>query len=138
MRIGFIGLGLMGAGMAANLIKAGHEVSVPARRILQEAPATCTAGRHQGRAQNAARVHLRDEVIGAAFSRPMRRIDVIRSSRGVPSTRLPTVRGKYTLLAAVAALVLAASSPLLAQQTDPTSAAGAPPPPAREGNIWDH
>ncbi|MGA7437628.1 MAG: NAD(P)-binding domain-containing protein, partial [Luteibacter sp.] len=28
MRIGFIGLGSMGAGMAANLIKGGHEVTV--------------------------------------------------------------------------------------------------------------
>src|SRR3569623_1186872 len=28
MRIGFIGLGNMGAGMAANLIKAGHDVTV--------------------------------------------------------------------------------------------------------------
>ena len=28
MRIGFVGLGNMGAAMAANLIKAGHEVTV--------------------------------------------------------------------------------------------------------------
>src|ERR1700745_3669690 len=28
MRIGFIGLGRMGAGMAANLVKAGHDVTV--------------------------------------------------------------------------------------------------------------
>src|SRR5438067_11961573 len=28
MRVGFIGLGHMGAGMAANLISAGHEVTV--------------------------------------------------------------------------------------------------------------
>ena len=28
MRIGFIGLGNMGAGMAANLVKAGHQVTV--------------------------------------------------------------------------------------------------------------
>jgi 3-hydroxyisobutyrate dehydrogenase-like beta-hydroxyacid dehydrogenase len=28
MKIGFIGLGHMGAGMAASLLKAGHEVSV--------------------------------------------------------------------------------------------------------------
>ena len=28
MKIGFIGLGQMGAGMAANLLKAGHEVAV--------------------------------------------------------------------------------------------------------------
>ena len=28
MRVGFIGLGHMGSGMAENLIKAGHEVTV--------------------------------------------------------------------------------------------------------------
>ena len=28
MKVGFIGLGHMGAGMAANLIRAGHEVTV--------------------------------------------------------------------------------------------------------------
>jgi 3-hydroxyisobutyrate dehydrogenase-like beta-hydroxyacid dehydrogenase len=28
MRIGFIGLGRMGSGMATNLVKAGHEVTV--------------------------------------------------------------------------------------------------------------
>lgn len=28
MKLGFIGLGRMGAAMAANLVKAGHEVSV--------------------------------------------------------------------------------------------------------------
>jgi 3-hydroxyisobutyrate dehydrogenase-like beta-hydroxyacid dehydrogenase len=28
MKLGFIGLGQMGSGMAANLIKAGHEVTV--------------------------------------------------------------------------------------------------------------
>src|SRR5260370_22745441 len=28
MKVGFIGLGNMGAGMAANLLKAGHEVTV--------------------------------------------------------------------------------------------------------------
>ena len=28
MKVGFIGLGRMGAGMAANLLEAGHDVSV--------------------------------------------------------------------------------------------------------------
>ena len=28
MKVGFIGLGRMGAGMAANLVRAGHEVTV--------------------------------------------------------------------------------------------------------------
>ena len=28
MRVGFIGLGHMGSGMAANLVKAGHDVTI--------------------------------------------------------------------------------------------------------------
>ena len=28
MRVAFLGLGIMGTGMATNLVKAGHEVSV--------------------------------------------------------------------------------------------------------------
>jgi 3-hydroxyisobutyrate dehydrogenase-like beta-hydroxyacid dehydrogenase len=38
MRIGFIGLGRMGAGMAGNLIKAGHEVAVYNRSPEKAAP----------------------------------------------------------------------------------------------------
>jgi 3-hydroxyisobutyrate dehydrogenase-like beta-hydroxyacid dehydrogenase len=38
MRAGFIGLGSMGAGMAANLIKAGHEVTVYNRTLEKAAP----------------------------------------------------------------------------------------------------
>jgi 3-hydroxyisobutyrate dehydrogenase-like beta-hydroxyacid dehydrogenase len=39
MKIGFIGLGRMGAEMAANLVRAGHDVTVfnrPTRLICQE------------------------------------------------------------------------------------------------------
>ena len=32
MKLGFIGLGRMGAGMASNLVKAGHEVTVSTDR----------------------------------------------------------------------------------------------------------
>ena len=32
MKVGFIGLGNMGSGMAANLLKAGHTLTVPARQ----------------------------------------------------------------------------------------------------------
>lgn len=57
MRIGFIGLGLMGAPMAARLIAAGHEVTVHSRRRdsaadlesrgarWADAPDACAAGR---------------------------------------------------------------------------------------------
>jgi 3-hydroxyisobutyrate dehydrogenase-like beta-hydroxyacid dehydrogenase len=38
MRIGFIGLGRMGSGMAANLVKAGHEVTVFNRSPEKAAP----------------------------------------------------------------------------------------------------
>jgi 3-hydroxyisobutyrate dehydrogenase-like beta-hydroxyacid dehydrogenase len=43
MRIGFIGLGHMGSGMAANLVKAGHEVTV-----YNRTPARCQALAAQG------------------------------------------------------------------------------------------
>ncbi|WP_027135032.1 NAD(P)-dependent oxidoreductase [Geminicoccus roseus] len=38
MKLGFIGLGRMGAGMAANLVRAGHEVSVFNRTPAKAAP----------------------------------------------------------------------------------------------------
>ncbi|HLZ84383.1 MAG TPA: NAD(P)-dependent oxidoreductase [Caulobacteraceae bacterium] len=38
MRVGFIGLGHMGSGMAANLVKAGHEVTVHNRSPERTAP----------------------------------------------------------------------------------------------------
>jgi 3-hydroxyisobutyrate dehydrogenase-like beta-hydroxyacid dehydrogenase len=38
MKIGFIGLGQMGSGMAANLLKAGHEVTVYNRTAQKAAP----------------------------------------------------------------------------------------------------
>lgn len=38
MKVGFIGLGSMGAGMAANLLKAGHSVSVYNRTAARVAP----------------------------------------------------------------------------------------------------
>ncbi len=38
MKVGFIGLGKMGSGMAANLLKAGHEVTVYNRTAARMAP----------------------------------------------------------------------------------------------------
>jgi 3-hydroxyisobutyrate dehydrogenase-like beta-hydroxyacid dehydrogenase len=38
MKIGFIGLGIMGRPMALNLIKGGHEVTVWARRAESMQP----------------------------------------------------------------------------------------------------
>jgi 2-hydroxy-3-oxopropionate reductase len=43
MKIGFIGLGIMGAPMAQNLLQAGHEMFVRTRRHVPEALKTATA-----------------------------------------------------------------------------------------------
>jgi 2-hydroxy-3-oxopropionate reductase len=43
MKIGFIGLGIMGAPMAQNLLQAGHEMFVRTRRQVPEALKTATA-----------------------------------------------------------------------------------------------
>jgi 3-hydroxyisobutyrate dehydrogenase-like beta-hydroxyacid dehydrogenase len=44
MRIGFIGLGQMGSGMAGRLIAAGHEVSVYNRSPARAEPLPLVAG----------------------------------------------------------------------------------------------
>ncbi len=56
MKIGFIGLGQMGAGMAANLLKAGHEVAVYNR----------TASKTEALARLGARARLSVEAVCAA------------------------------------------------------------------------
>ncbi|MDF3983128.1 NAD(P)-dependent oxidoreductase [Luteibacter sp. PPL201] len=55
MRIGFIGLGSMGAGMAAQLIKAGHEVTVWNRSPEAAAPLQAQGARVATTAAEAAR-----------------------------------------------------------------------------------
>ena len=47
MRIGFIGLGNMGSAMAANLIKAGHDVTVY-NRSRAKVDALAAEGAHAG------------------------------------------------------------------------------------------
>ena len=54
MRIGFIGLGSMGAGMAANLIKGGHDVTVWNRSPDAAKPLAEQGARVAGRATEAA------------------------------------------------------------------------------------
>jgi len=54
MRIGFIGLGSMGAGMAANLIKGGHEVTVWNRSADAAKPLAEQGARVAGKAADAA------------------------------------------------------------------------------------
>ena len=56
MKIGFIGLGQMGAGMAASLLKAGHEVSVY-NRTRTKADKLVTRG--EGRRQRFGRLPQR-------------------------------------------------------------------------------
>jgi 3-hydroxyisobutyrate dehydrogenase-like beta-hydroxyacid dehydrogenase len=56
MRIGFIGLGQMGAGMAANLVKAGHDVTVYNRTKSKTEPLAkdgATAAEHVAEASKA-------------------------------------------------------------------------------------
>jgi 3-hydroxyisobutyrate dehydrogenase len=76
-RIGFIGLGNMGAGMAANLVKAGHEVSafdLSAAACNAAAAAGCTIAQTAADAARTADAvvtmlptgaHVRDVVFGA-------------------------------------------------------------------------
>ncbi|MGI9047614.1 MAG: NAD(P)-dependent oxidoreductase, partial [Burkholderiales bacterium] len=66
MRIGFIGLGIMGKPMALNLLKGGHSLSVYARREasmvpLREAGAeTCASPREVARAADISFVMVSD------------------------------------------------------------------------------
>lgn len=53
-RIGFIGLGAMGAPMAGNLLRAGHQVSVHARRPASMSPLVALGARACGSAAEAA------------------------------------------------------------------------------------
>ena len=54
--IGFIGLGAMGAPMAGNLIRAGHQVSVHARRPAAMSPLVALGARACGSAAEAAAI----------------------------------------------------------------------------------
>jgi 3-hydroxyisobutyrate dehydrogenase len=54
MKIAFIGMGTMGAAMALNLIKAGHEVTVHNRRREREEPVAKAGARRAGSPKEAA------------------------------------------------------------------------------------
>jgi 2-hydroxy-3-oxopropionate reductase len=54
MRVGFVGLGIMGRPMAANLLKAGHSLAVLDRKaipeeILAQGASSCTSGEEVAR-----------------------------------------------------------------------------------------
>ena len=53
MKVGFIGLGNMGSGMAANLIKAGHEVTVYNRTPRKAQKLVEEGARHAARVADA-------------------------------------------------------------------------------------
>src|SRR5579863_1629883 len=55
MKVGFIGLGQMGAAMATNLLKAGHEVTVYNRNATKAAPLVALGAHQAGDVAEAAR-----------------------------------------------------------------------------------
>ena len=55
MKVGFIGLGQMGAGMAANLVKAGHDVVVYNRSPDKTAPLVALGAKSAARVEDACR-----------------------------------------------------------------------------------
>jgi 3-hydroxyisobutyrate dehydrogenase-like beta-hydroxyacid dehydrogenase len=55
MKVGFIGLGQMGTGMAANLLKAGHEVSVYNRTAAKAQPLVAQGARLAAQVADACR-----------------------------------------------------------------------------------
>ena len=55
MKVGFIGLGRMGAGMAANLLKAGHQVTVYNRTPDKSAPLIAQGAKAAARISDACR-----------------------------------------------------------------------------------
>src|SRR5207247_245653 len=55
MKVGFIGLGNMGAGMAGNLLKAGHEVTVYNRTPEKAEPLVQQGAKHATAVSDACR-----------------------------------------------------------------------------------
>ena len=55
MKLGFIGLGRMGVGMAANLVRAGHDVTVFNRSAGRSAPLVALGAREAGNLADACR-----------------------------------------------------------------------------------
>jgi len=83
MKIGFIGLGIMGRPMALNLLKGGHDVRVWARRAESMQP-LLNAGA-TGAASPADVATDRELVISMVADAP----DVVEVMRGVASARVP-------------------------------------------------
>jgi len=79
MRIGFIGLGLMGAGMAATLIRAGHEVTVYNRTPQKAAPLVALGAKLADRVGDA----CRGEVVFTMLADDHALETVARGSEGI-------------------------------------------------------
>ena len=86
MRVGFVGLGIMGRPMALNLLKAGHEVTVWARRKESIAP-LIEAGA-QGAASPAAVAAVADIVFSMVADAPDVH-EVMLGSQGVVQSKRP-------------------------------------------------
>lgn len=86
MRVGFVGLGIMGRPMALNLLKAGHEVTVWARRQASIAP-LIDAGA-QGADSPAAVASVAEVVFSMVADAPDVRA-VLLGSQGVVQSKRP-------------------------------------------------
>ena len=86
MRVGFVGLGIMGRPMALNLLKAGHEVTVWARRKESMAP-LLEAGA-KGAETPAAVAAVTDVVFSMVADAPDVR-EVMLGSQGVVQSKRP-------------------------------------------------
>ena len=86
MRVGFVGLGIMGRPMALNLLKAGHEVTVWARRKESMAP-LLEAGA-KGAETPAAVAAIADVVFSMVADAPDVR-EVMLGSQGVVQSKRP-------------------------------------------------
>jgi 3-hydroxyisobutyrate dehydrogenase-like beta-hydroxyacid dehydrogenase len=85
MKIGFVGLGLMGTGMASNLLKAGHEVMLY-NRTIEKAQALAAQGAKVGR-------EIRDacdaDVVISMLANDRALNDVAFSSQGLLASMKP-------------------------------------------------
>src|SRR5262245_13429335 len=80
MRVGFIGLGLMGSGISANIKKAGHDMVVHDLR-RQAAEKICTAGAKW--ADSPREVAEATEIVFTSLPGPREFEAVVRGERGV-------------------------------------------------------
>src|SRR5437870_11676653 len=86
MKVGFIGLGMMGSGMARNLIKAGHTLIVfnrtrsRAQELVQlGATVAATPGEAAGNAEVLITMLAGDHVLEDAILRPVRALQSLPS-----------------------------------------------------------